>query len=299
MPAEILEAGIRNDFGQRQDDFADVGDFSAIRGAAVQFDQDRRVIGDGIDEHIEHDLADRVAAESASGNVETGVQQGVVREVLRLEVYVCDAAGNCHLPDDVVRVIRIHNSRVTDDRGAVAGKSVDLQRIGTAFFSDRQRDRLGTVEEQFQALDIGLGGIHAFQWPPIVIGQRYDRRIGRTATAPRFRVRISAFVNAYVIHLHGLRKYGACIRITDGIAANREIQEQVKCLVEGRVLQAECVGAERVIQAVRICRVVDPVFVDDLCLEVLAVDEKANPAFFPLQGIFMKARIGIGRELRR
>ena len=73
----------------------------------------------------------------------------------------------------------------------------------------------------------------------------------------------------------------------------------MKCLVEWCIVETEGIGAERIVQAVRIRRVVDPVLVDDLCLEVLAVDEETNPPPFPFERVFVKTRVRVRRQVRR
>ena len=68
----------------------------------------------------------------------------------------------------------------------------------------------------------------------------------------------------------------------------------MKRLVERRVLEAERVRAEGIIKTVCIGRIVCPVLVHDLRLEVLAVHEEADTAALPLERVLVKAGVCIG-----
>ena len=116
---------------------------------------------------------------------------------------------------------------------------------------------------------------------------------GCTAAAARFRIGVHALVNSNVVDFHRLREQRRVVRWADRIATNGKIQEQMECLVEGCISETKRVGAEGIIQAVRTGRVVDPVFIDDLGLEMLPVHKEPDAATLPLERIFMEVHVGI------
>ena len=93
---------------------------------------------------------------------------------------------------------------------------------------------------------------------------------------------------------HAISAYGSVINETphlDRIAADGEIDDQVEQLIERRIPAPDFVGAEFVIEAVLVGRIVCVPFLGVLGLEVDAIHVEPELVSLPLEGVLVESHI--------
>ncbi len=184
--------------------------FAGVGEAAVHLDENRRA-GNGVNHHVEHELAGYVAA----AQVKAGFEQSPLGEFLGSDKHVSDSAtaGDVDMPDRVGGVIGVGEHGIVSIHRAVAVEFSHLQGVGGSFLTQRYFDYFRAVFEYIESCDL--------QW--VAIYERHNGGIRPAAAATGCRIGIGALIHAHKINLISLGEHRAGIRCAYRIATDREV----------------------------------------------------------------------------